>query len=356
MKLKNVSSSGMENGLVGIDEPIENIISLLCIDSKEEVRIIGIWGMGGIGKTTLATLVFNRLASKFQGCCFLNDVRENSKNHGVNYLREKLFSRLLKEENPNFAERRLQRRRVLIVLDDVNSPSQLEVLGGKGSRFGAGSRIIVTTRAMQILRNIGAHGTHEVKNLKYSQALDLFHRIAFNENCLAEGYNELLDRAVQYTKGIPIAIKFLSMNLQSKSKEEWESALNELKRVPNMETYNALRISYDGLNRAMRDNFLDIACFLKGKYEDDVKSILDASLSALIDKSLVSIMNGKVWMHDLLQEMGWEVVLEQSLEKRTRLWIKEDVYNVLENNIVSVKHFIFLLKTIDLLHFLMTCK
>ncbi|GMN64267.1 hypothetical protein TIFTF001_033330, partial [Ficus carica] len=93
-KLNEMYSSSNEfKGLVGINKNIEEMKQLLRIDDSTTVRMIGIWGMGGLGKTTLARVLFKQLSSEFEGCCFLANVREESGKcfpRGLQYLPESL--------------------------------------------------------------------------------------------------------------------------------------------------------------------------------------------------------------------------------------------------------------------------
>jgi len=59
-------------GLVGIEKSLKQIESLLKIGSSE-VRTVGIWGMGGIGKTTLAIALYDKLSCEFEGRCVLTN-------------------------------------------------------------------------------------------------------------------------------------------------------------------------------------------------------------------------------------------------------------------------------------------
>ncbi|KAJ6854563.1 hypothetical protein NC651_039485 [Populus alba x Populus x berolinensis] len=137
---------------VGINPRVQQLNFLLNAGSSE-VCIVGIYGMGGIGKTTIAKAMYNELFRCFDGKCFLAIVREISqKPNGLVKLQEQLLFDILKtdkikignvDRGMNMIKERLHSRRVLLILDDVD---KLEAIAGSRDWFGSGSRIIVTTR------------------------------------------------------------------------------------------------------------------------------------------------------------------------------------------------------------------
>nr|XP_017186138.2 TMV resistance protein N-like [Malus domestica] len=350
-KLIRESSCDLK-GLVGIERRIEQIESLLCIHSPDACIIVGIWGMGGIGKTTLSETIFHKLSSKFEASCFLRNVRENSEQtDGLYRLQNKLLKEILKEEGlsmgSTFVRESLSRTKVLIVLDDVSDSMQMEHLVGNRLQFGTGSRIIITSRDRSTLRQtVEEDKIYEVEGLKPDDALKLFRLRAFKNNSTCRTYyEELAEKAVDYAGGIPLALVLLGSSfLNCKSKEDWEDELNKLKHFPNENIQRVLKLSYDGLGRNEKEIFLDIACFHKGKLVDHVKKMLavrgffaGAGIRILIDMSLISIHSTKktVEMHDLLQEIGSTIVHEQCIEdpaKRNRLSNDDDVYRLLKSN------------------------
>ncbi|XP_028763131.1 disease resistance-like protein DSC1 [Neltuma alba] len=343
-------------GLVGIDERIADLESLMN-QGSEKVRVIGIWGMGGIGKTTIADAVFNRFYSEYEGYCFLANVREESENHGIMYLKNKILSILLKENDlrigtpngiPPYVRRRLLRKRVLVVLDDISDSDQLENLVGALDCFGSGSRIIITTRDKQVLAK-RVDKIYEVKPLMFDDAVQLFMSNAFENDYLDKEWIELSRKVISYAKGIPLVLKVLGSFLYGKSKEEWESQLEKLNKMPHAKIQDVMRLSYDKLDREEKNIFLYVACFLKGYKSQQIIVLLNAcgfssiiGLKVLLDKALITEIKGsnsggsRIFMHDLIQEMGWEIVREESIYdpgKRSRLWDANDIYRVLEHNL-----------------------
>ncbi|XP_031379597.1 TMV resistance protein N-like [Punica granatum] len=177
--------------LVGIDDHVEAVKTLLEL-GKEGIQIVGIWGMGGIGKTTLAKVVYNQLLEKFESSCFLNDIREISSQHkGLQCLQSKLLSDILNCERDVFAnmnevtqelKNRLRDKKVIILLDDVDEVDQLKALAGDLAWFGPRSRIIVTIREKTVLDLFRIKNIYELTRLSEYQAFELFCKHAFKEH------------------------------------------------------------------------------------------------------------------------------------------------------------------------------
>ncbi|KAL6284117.1 hypothetical protein ACE6H2_015046 [Prunus campanulata] len=361
--------------LIGMGPRMEKMESLLDLKERDDVRTIGIWGMGGIGKTTLAELVYNKIRDQFQTSHFLHDVREESEKQGLVSLQNVLFKKLLQGSGNDIhnvlmgmssLKTRLRTKKVLIVLDDVDHQKQIQALVGN-DWLGRGSRVIITTRNEQLLKAYGAHHIFEVEKLNDEEAFQLFCKKAFKKGHeMADDYSKLSKGFAKYSNGLPLALEVLGGALCGKMVAEWESKFAKLKEYPDdKDIFPALQISYDGLEETEKQIFLDIACFFKGEDHNRVHKILDAcnfhptiGISVLKDKCLVKINKGnRLWMHDLLQQMGWSIVLGESSEpgKRSRLRVSEnvleyknsrswnDVNTVLEDNLgTNSVHGIFL--------------
>lgn len=184
---------------------------------------------------------------------------------------------------------------------------------------------------------------------------------AFKANSIPPSveYEWLYERVVTYCKGLPLALEILVCFLCGKSVTEWKSALNRLQELPNKEIVAALRISFDGLEKTEKNIFLDVACFFKGEDREFVTRIpytcgfySELGMPNLVDKSLLislSAKNNKIkslltilennilWMHDLLEEMGREIVGEESRNeagRQSRLWRFSDILHVSKNESV----------------------
>ncbi|KAH0745185.1 hypothetical protein KY285_006842 [Solanum tuberosum] len=220
-KLCKTSSSYLLQDIVGIDTHLEKVKSLLEMETND-VRVLGIWGMGGVGKTTLARAVFDTLSPQFQGASFLEDVKETNINE-MHSLQNILLSELLREdkkyvnnkgEGKRLMAHRLCFMKVLVVLDDINHHDHWEYLAGDLHWFGPGSRIIATTRNKQI---IGKNNVvYEVTTLPEHDAIQLFNHYAFKDEAPDEHIKKLALEVVRHAKGLPLALRLWGILLLKK--------------------------------------------------------------------------------------------------------------------------------------------
>ncbi|TYK18334.1 TMV resistance protein N-like [Cucumis melo var. makuwa] len=262
--------------------------------------MVGFYGIGGIGKTTLAKALYNKIANDFEGCCFLANVREASNQYrGLVELQKELLREILMDDLIKFSNLdvgisiirdRLCSKKILLILDDVDTSEQLEALVGEHDSFGPGSMVIVTTRNKHVLVIHEFDILQSVQGLKDDEALKLFSWHAFKQSCPSSDYLDLSKRAVRYCDGLPLALEVVGEDI------------NEVKT--KLEACGCL-------------------CLEKG-----TTKLMNLSLLTIDEHS------NRIEMHDLIQQMGRTIhLLETSTShKRKRLLIKDDVMDVLSGN------------------------
>ncbi|XP_021826150.1 disease resistance protein TAO1-like [Prunus avium] len=333
-----------------------DIEHLVGITSRvnDVVRMIGISGMGGIGKTTLAKTIYNKFERIFEGRSFLADVRAVIAHQPINGLvglQEQLLKNILNaslkvdsvDVGITVIQERLCCKRVLVIIDDADDLQQLKAIAGARDWFGPGSRIVITTRNQHLLDQVGVDSTYMAQEMDEEEALELFSWHAFKRGYPDQEYLDLSKRVIRYCQGLPLALRVVGSFLIKRTALEWESQLERLERSPHEAITKILRISFDGLpDHTDRNTFLDISCFFIGMDKDYVTQILDGcgfsatlGIPILIERCLVTVSEqNKLMMHDLLRDMGREIVRDKSPgrpEKFSRLWKRENVTDVLSD-------------------------
>ncbi|XP_030516585.1 disease resistance protein RPV1-like [Rhodamnia argentea] len=368
----NKRDKHLPDHLVGIHDHVEDVMRLLD-EGSPDVRYIVIHGMGGIGKTTLAKVVFNQISSRFHGCSFLSDVREASKDGKVVQLQKQLLSEILNfkpveisdsDAGVNQIKRRFRDKKVLVVLDDLSKWDQLTKLAEKRDWFGQGSRIIITTRDTNFLpigeenqqNSVPMHfkefKIYQMRELPHCHALQLFSKHAFRMDSPPHDYDDISCDIIHKAGGLPLALEVIGSSLYRKSEKLWKDTLKKLNMVPKQDVLDKLKISFEMLEDAQREIFLDIACYLIGEeriHPHYMWKAMDffprSDLVVLTRMSLIKIDNDRLLMHDLLRDLGREIVRLEDLKvpgKRSRLWCPKVALDVVQTrkgteNLIALK-------------------
>ncbi|KAL8127970.1 hypothetical protein AgCh_014773 [Apium graveolens] len=332
----------------GIDSAVEEIYQKLRMESND-VRAIGICGMGGIGKTTTAKAFYNKYHPNFDSCCFIENVKQYSQGGSpLLPLIEQLLTVLLKLKDYKVTDvdsgiRKLEQilrfKRTLIVLDDLDQSSYSEFLAKHCNLFSAGSRIVITSRNIHLRNQLKSDLKHVelymVKELGQDDSLKLFNYHAFGEVTPPASLRELSVGFVTYAGGLPLALKVLGSYLRGRTNDKvfWKAKLKEVKKNPENKIMEILQLSYNELDENAKSIFRDIAFFFvgKSKYEADIvlKSCdysPEVGIPELLERCLLTIDRYDVLgMHDLIQDMGRKV------SKGKHLFLQENAGEYLQN-------------------------
>ncbi|XP_048632242.1 protein VARIATION IN COMPOUND TRIGGERED ROOT growth response-like [Brassica napus] len=353
-KLLLTSSKDSEN-FVGIEDHVAKLSVLLQLDA-EEVRMVGLWGSSGIGKTTIARVLFQRLSRHFRGSIFIdrafvsktmeifkaaNPDDYNMKLHlQRNFLSEILGKGDIKINHLSAVGERLKNQKVLIFIDDFDDQVVLEALVGQTQWFGSGSRIVVVTNDKQYLRAHGINHIYKVCLPTKKLAVEMLCRSAFRKKAAPEGFEELVAKVTGLAGSLPLGLNVLGSSLRGRDKEYWMDLLPRLQNGLDGKIEKTLRVSYDGLtSEEDKALFRHIACLFQWEKVTYLKLLLaDSGLSVtvglenLADKSLIHVREDYVKMHCLLEEMGRGIVRLDEPEKREFLVDAQDICDVLSQD------------------------
>ncbi|CAO2820260.1 unnamed protein product, partial [Amaranthus hypochondriacus] len=340
-----------EELIIGRDQDLETIKGMLpsSDDVQQDVFFLSIVGIGGLGKTALARLLFNdpTVATSYPLRLWACVADQDQNQFEVKDILGKILeSGGLQKQNQGDTLELMQRKlrdifdgqRYLLVLDDVWTEDREKWLDLLGSFIGGGrgSCIVVTTRSMKTAKIIGNGQIHQLQGLSMANSLRLFKWAAFGSEELSPPQKlvEIGEEIVKRCAHVPLAIRVLGGLLYGQDESEWLS-LRELGLEKIIESENSikpiLKLSYYQLQSPLKSCFTYCALFPKdgliykrelimywmaqgyvtsegGKSMEDVA---EDYVKLLIQRCFFQDVEGdNIWrfkMHDLMHDVAQEV-------------------------------------------------
>ncbi|VAH28711.1 disease resistance protein RPM1-like [Triticum dicoccoides] len=349
----------IEENLVGIDESKNLLINWLTSDFQQENVISTVWGMGGVGKTTLVAHVYNTLKIDFDCAAWVTV----SKAYQVQDLLKQIIRELQKSDLKGELrvdivdmEKRslveiirdfLRGKKYLLVLDDVWG---IDIWFKIRDAFptNSTSRFVITSRIHDVALLATGNCMVELKPLEAHHSWELFCKEAFwkNENRICpEELQFLAQRFVDKCNGLPIAIACIGRLLSCKSQthSEWEKLYKELEvQLTNnaiLDVNIVLMVSLGDLPYILKNCFLHCivfpedylikrkrlirhwvtAGFIRETEHKTMEEVAEGYLYELVNRSLLQVVerneSGRVRscrMHDIIRLLA----LAKSNEER----------------------------------------
>ncbi|GLJ33402.1 hypothetical protein SUGI_0671950 [Cryptomeria japonica] len=327
--------------------------------AKEKVNVVGISGMGGVGKTTLSKELFNQKRSEYTRACFLFDVAEASAKAELPSLQSTLLKELFDEdhrfrsleEGTSCLKDRFERSGSLsfiICLDNIDHVQQLDALIAVDILNKYNNKlVIITTRDVGVLATAGIANVYQLKGLDREDGKELFCWYAFHQSHPCSGYEDLVETFVNKCGGLPLSLQVLGRHVSGKDPRYWREELKRVSKTLPTDVKKRLKISFDSLHNEEKQIFIDVACFFIGQSKNMAMTIWEGSgwcchhaLETLKDKCLLeevylrdrpfldwkskSGRDGVVFrMHDHLRDLGREMANE--LSNPRRVWHPQDL-------------------------------
>ncbi|KAL2920513.1 Disease resistance protein RGA2 [Bienertia sinuspersici] len=271
------------NEIIGRQIDKEAIINMLLDHNNEELCCLTIVGVGGLGKTTVAQLVYNdeRVKKEFPDLRIWVCVSDqDGELFDVKTILCKILEVVTHQKYDGSStmelvhhqfQQRLKGQKYLLVLDDVWNEDHKKWLDLK--RFltlgQSGSKVVVTTRSERTGTVIGEKHAYKLKGLSRENSWLLFEMSAFDKSDRRENHHEFVEigkKIVEKCYNIPLAIKVIGSLLFGQAIRKWQSfedsGLTSIVKGDN-EIMSILKLSYHNLSPSLKSCFSYCALFPK---------------------------------------------------------------------------------------------
>ncbi|KAJ8628027.1 hypothetical protein MRB53_021334 [Persea americana] len=324
----------MDVPTVGQSSSQRNMDKIWDLVHDKHTSVICIYGMGGIGKTTLMKAINNKLqaTSEFRYVIWVTV----SKQLNLQKIQKEIMSRLhLKfDEKDSYQDRSMQLRewlsnkRYMLILDDLWNSINLSEIGIPTNKEN-GSKIAITTRianmsAVQVCGDMKAEKMR-IETLTKEEAWELFAANVGKEVVHQPHIKDVANDIVMECGGLPLAIVVVAKAMERQNKKEvWQDALRALRasapEIEGMEpqVFLPLKLSYDDLkDEEVKKCFLYCSLFPED-YEIPVKHIIGLwiMMEGFIDNNVDNLVDASNKGHRIIETLKRRFLLEEGIKKK----------------------------------------
>ncbi|KAL6272581.1 hypothetical protein ACE6H2_023273 [Prunus campanulata] len=311
-------SSAFKEGFKDFKSRMTSVNRVIEVLKNEEVRMIGICGMGGVGKTTMVKEIIKRL----EGLKVFDNIvmAVVSQTPDIQKIQSEIAEQLRFKYDENTESGRARRlhgtlmeiNRILIVLDDVWTELDFEAIGLPSGLTHKGCKVLLTSRNEDVCKAMGSKEIFTLPVLTEEESWELFREMVGEPL----DYPDLAKQVTNECAGLPLAILTIATALKNSRKYEWDDALKQLQSsVWNNRVYSSIHWSYDRLESDEAKSCLLLCCLFPEDYDIPIEYLVRYGWGRGYFSNTDSVEEARNRVHSLVDKLQRRFLLLNSKRK-----------------------------------------